>query len=167
MPALAAHQSSRAHPAKPQLPSRGRGARRVWGAWQRLPTTAGAQRVQRCEKRASASCNRCRRELKRAEGSMGLSWVQQGGTIELCGWFGPLQALAVGLIAGGLIIVLRAERLRGYRRRRGARKHQAAQLARETQAMKERLRFNLAEPASLFVDALRAGPIPGALEAFE
>jgi len=123
--------------------------------------------VVRARARATHKCHTV--ELKRDEVGMGFGWLQQiaGGTIGLVSWFGPWQALAAGLIAGGLIMVLSSERLRPPGGRKRATSADRAALARETRALKERLRFGLTEPTSLFIDAVGAAPLLGAAEVFE
>lgn len=100
---------------------------------------------------------------------MGWGWLQQaaGGPLwPALPWLGRIEAISAALVLCGVAILV-FEIQRSRRRRRQAAAAQAARLLGETQALKEQLRFRLAEPAVLFADPARSGPTMGASAAFE
>jgi len=99
---------------------------------------------------------------------MRFSWLQQvaqGAMWPPVPWLGRSEAIAAGLIVAGAVLVLLA--VLPLRRRRRARAALAERLLEDTHALKEQLRFRLAEPAALFADPRTAGPTMGASEGFE
>jgi tetratricopeptide (TPR) repeat protein len=79
----------------------------------------------------------------------------------------PLARPVWGVPAAVVVCCLAALAMVALRVRRRRRALRAARALGETQALKEQLRFRLAEPLSLFADAARSGPIIGVNEAFE
>jgi tetratricopeptide (TPR) repeat protein len=112
---------------------------------------------------------------KAVEGEMGFSGLGQAAGTPMglaFAWFGNFPTLpailktglaallAAGAVALAFSALLRRRRLSKDRREREAR------LRSETQVLKERLRFSLSEPISLFAGPAEPAPIPGASEGF-
>jgi tetratricopeptide (TPR) repeat protein len=96
---------------------------------------------------------------------MALSWLQQSFVGHMPGPLGSLLAwqAQVGLLVCALLALL-ARAMHARRRRVKAR---VARVLDEIAALKQRLRWILAEPSCPFADVTRAGPVSGMTEAFE